>query len=210
MNMTPACPMWWFIAACKRSIPISPFVTLSGARSIMKAEQLHINNVSINTPKAWINPCLTGWATSAAAAAHGADPEPASLENNPLFTPCINIAPNPPATACLNPKACTNIFSNIWGKSPIFFIIINNVTEKYSIAIAGTTLLSTSTIPAFLNNTIPDITTKAIVVYNGGKLKAFANDWLTELAITWLIPAQQSNPESANNTPKSLNLVPLV
>ena len=55
-------------------------------------------------------------------------------------------------------------------------MIMNNVTEKYSIAIAGTTLLSTSTIPAFLNNTIPDITTNAIVVYSGGKLKAFAND----------------------------------
>ena len=176
----------------------------------MKAEQLHIINVSINTPKACIRPCLTGWVTSAAAAAHGADPDPASLENNPLFTPCINIAPKPPATACLNPKACTNIFSNIWGISPIFFIIINSVTEKYRIAIAGTILLRTSTIPAFLNNTIPDITTKAIVVYSGGKLKAFAKDCVTELAITWLIPAQQSSPERANSTPRSLNLVPLV
>ena len=63
------------------------------------AVQLQITIVSINTPNACINPAFTGVSHSAAAAAHGADPEPASLENNPLFTPFIRTAPNPPAAA---------------------------------------------------------------------------------------------------------------
>ena len=46
---------------------------------------------------------------SAAAAAHGAEPDPASLENNPRLAPFIITAPNPPATACLRPKASKNI-----------------------------------------------------------------------------------------------------
>ena len=41
---------------------------------------------------------FVGWyLTSAAAAAQGAEPEPASLENRPRFTPFINTAPKPPA-----------------------------------------------------------------------------------------------------------------
>ena len=63
------------------------------------AVQLQITMVSINTPKACNNPAFAGCPTSAAAAAQGAEPEPASLENRPLFTPFIRIAPNPPATA---------------------------------------------------------------------------------------------------------------
>ena len=67
------------------------------------AVQLQITIVSINTPNACINPAFTGVSHSAAAAAHGADPEPASLENNPLFTPFIRTAPNPPAAECDTP-----------------------------------------------------------------------------------------------------------
>ena len=49
------------------------------------AVQLQITIVSINTPSAWTSPTFTGSLSSAAAAAHGAEPEPASLENRPRF-----------------------------------------------------------------------------------------------------------------------------
>ena len=51
----------------------------------------------MKTPNACTNPICAGRSQSAAAAAHGADPDPASLENNPRFTPFIRTAPNPPA-----------------------------------------------------------------------------------------------------------------
>ena len=69
-----------------------------GARSMIMAVQLQITIVSINTPSACVNPAFTGLSHSAAAAAHGAEPDPASFENSPRFTPFINTAPNPPAT----------------------------------------------------------------------------------------------------------------
>ena len=53
------------------------------------AVQLQITMVSINTPNACVSPAFTGKSHSAAAAAHGAEPEPASFENRPLFTPFI-------------------------------------------------------------------------------------------------------------------------
>lgn len=48
------------------------------------AVQLQITIVSINTPSACVSPALTGVSHSAAAAAQGAEPDPASLENNRL------------------------------------------------------------------------------------------------------------------------------
>ena len=44
--------------------------------------------VSVNTLRACISPCFTGWETVAVAAALGAEPIPASLENKPRLTPC--------------------------------------------------------------------------------------------------------------------------
>lgn len=41
---------------------------------MMNAVQVQIISVSVNTPNAWINPCLTGWETCAVAATFGADP----------------------------------------------------------------------------------------------------------------------------------------
>ena len=40
MKITPAEPKWWYMAVCNRSIPDSPTVISSGARSmIMKVER---------------------------------------------------------------------------------------------------------------------------------------------------------------------------
>lgn len=44
------------------------------------AVQLQIISVSIKTPNACVNPTLTGLSATAAAAAQGAEPEPASFE----------------------------------------------------------------------------------------------------------------------------------
>ena len=49
--------------------------------------------VSVNTLRACISPCFTGWETVAVAAALGAEPIPASLENKPRLTPCMIVAP---------------------------------------------------------------------------------------------------------------------
>ena len=64
----------------------------------------------------WISPCFTGWLTSAAAAAQGAEPLPASLENRPLFTPFMTTAPRPPPTMGFNPNACEKMLLSTTGK----------------------------------------------------------------------------------------------
>ena len=101
-----------------------------GARSMIMAVQLQITIVSINTPSACVNPAFTGLSHSAAAAAHGAEPEPASFENNPRFTPFISTAPNPPAATWRIPKASWKILANTPGRLPILVIIIKIVMQK--------------------------------------------------------------------------------
>ena len=56
---------------------------------MIKAVQLQMTMVSVNTLRACISPCFTGWETVAVAAALGAEPIPASLENKPRLTPCM-------------------------------------------------------------------------------------------------------------------------
>ncbi|SCT93540.1 Uncharacterised protein [Staphylococcus aureus] len=53
----------------------------------MIAVAVQTNIVSKNTPNDWIKPCLTGCGTAAVAAAFGAEPIPASLENKPRLIP---------------------------------------------------------------------------------------------------------------------------
>ena len=53
----------------------------------MKAVVEQMRMVSMNTESICTSPCFTGWDTSAAAAALGAEPMPASLENSPRLTP---------------------------------------------------------------------------------------------------------------------------
>ena len=54
--------------------------------------------------------------------------------------------------------------------------MINSVTEKYNIAMIGTNLFKTSTIPLFLNKTIADTATKITVVTSGDIPKALVKD----------------------------------
>ena len=118
------------MADCSKSIPAFPAIIFSGAISIIIAVQLQMIIVSINTPNACVSPARTGLSHSAAAAAQGAEPEPASLENSPLLTPFISTAPNPPDTTCRIPNASSKILPNTPGILRKFTIIINNVIKK--------------------------------------------------------------------------------
>jgi len=115
MNTFPIGPIWEDNAACVSSIPVSPVSIYVGYKSTINAVQLHITIVSVNTPKVCIKPCCTGWLTSAVAAALGADPIPASLENNPLFIPVNIIPPIVPIAISLIPNALSNINLNTPG-----------------------------------------------------------------------------------------------
>ena len=73
------------------------------------AEQIRI--VSMNTESICTSPCFTGWETAALAAAFGAEPTPASLENSPLLIPCITQDPAKPSedglyVKCIIENAC--------------------------------------------------------------------------------------------------------
>ena len=59
---------------------------------------VHTTMVSTNTPKDWMSPWRTGWATVAVPAALGTVPRPASLENRPRRTPLSTAATIPPDT----------------------------------------------------------------------------------------------------------------
>ena len=103
-------------------------------------------------------------APSAAAAAQGAEPEPASLENKPRLIPFIKTAPKPPPATCFSPNASLNILSNTPGIKLIFLTIINIVTRKYTTAIIGTIISSTLTVAFFLSTITAAIITSTTVV----------------------------------------------
>ena len=65
---------------------------------MMKAVAVHTTIVSTKTPRDWMSPCWTGWATVEVAAAKGAVPCPASLENRPRRVPLVRAAMMPPVT----------------------------------------------------------------------------------------------------------------
>ena len=105
------------VSACW--VSCTPFAEpSSGAplNKIINAVQVHIINVSVNTPNVWISPCFTGCETNAVAATLGAEPMPASLLNNPRLIPCMSAMPTPPPNACCHPKAWLTIISITAGR----------------------------------------------------------------------------------------------
>ena len=109
----------------------------------MNAVQLHIIIVSVKTPKDWIKPCFTGWVTCAVAAALGALPIPASLENRPLFTPVITTPINVPIAIPLKSNALSTINAITLGISVIFITTIAKATNIYNPANTGTIISET-------------------------------------------------------------------
>ena len=75
---------------------------------------------------------------SAVAAALGALPIPASLENKPLFIPTNIVPVNVPTVKSLKLSACENIASNTCGIKFMFLKTINNATNIYATANTGT------------------------------------------------------------------------
>ena len=107
-------------------------------RSTINAVQVQIIIVSVKTPSDCIKPCFTGCEVSAVAAALGALPIPASLENKPLFIPTNIVPVNVPTVKSLKLSACENIASNTCGIKFMFLKTINNATNMYATANIGT------------------------------------------------------------------------
>ena len=106
----PHCPMLVRIASCTNGIPSNtPLSPCTPEIKSIIAVVLQIKSVSMKTEITCTSPCLTGWSTSADAAAFGALPIPASFENSPLLIPIITALPaNPPAK-----ERALNAFSKI-------------------------------------------------------------------------------------------------
>ena len=81
----------------------------------MPADAVQMTIVSIKTEKVCTRPCLTGWLTEAEAAALGAEPMPASLENRPRLMPWTTIEPAKPPTTLLKLKASEKIMAKTAG-----------------------------------------------------------------------------------------------
>src|SRR5699024_10185165 len=79
--------------------------------------------VSIKTCVMETSACLPGKSVLAAAAAIGADPKPASLENNPRVIPNRMTAPTVPPAAALPENAYVKIVPSASGTRLIFMII---------------------------------------------------------------------------------------
>ena len=107
---------------------------------------------------------MAGWLMSAAAAAQGAEPDPASLEKRPRLAPFMITAPIPPAAAWRRPKASANMRWNTEGSRPAFFTIMKIVIAKYRPAIIGTIISSTFTVAFFRSTITAAIATSATVV----------------------------------------------
>ena len=130
-------------ACCVSWTPLMEPSNGAPLNKMMNAVQVQIISVSVNTPNAWINPCLTGWETCAVAATFGADPIPASLLNRPRLIPCINAAPTLPPIACSQPKAFDRMVSITAGRRVILNSTIPNANAIYPNAMTGTTILLT-------------------------------------------------------------------
>ena len=125
---------------------------------------VQITIVSMNVPSIEIRPCCPGESVSAAAAAIGALPRPASLEKIPRAIPfciAINTAPSAPPAAARRPNALSIIVLNAPGISPRCVNRMINTTTTYATAINGTTTCETLEI-----RLIPPITTSATQIDN--------------------------------------------
>ena len=104
----------------------------------MKAVAEQITRVSRNTDSICTRPCFTGWLTLAEAAALGAEPTPASLENRPRLMPCITAEPVKPAKMAWKSKAPAKMRPNTWGSSPRFMTMTTRATSTYRPPMMGT------------------------------------------------------------------------
>ena len=108
------------------------------------AEQM--SRVSRKTDSICTRPCFTGWLTLAEAAALGAEPTPASLENRPRLMPCIRAEPVKPAKMAWKSKAPWKMRPNTWGSSSRFSTTTMIATSTYRPPMKGTRVEATAII----------------------------------------------------------------
>ena len=104
----------------------------------MKAVQVHSSRVSMNTDSICTRPCLTGWLTSAQAAALGALPQPASLEYRPRLMPYIMQEEAKPPKMAWKSKASWKMRPNTWGSRVMWVRVTISDTSTYTMPITGT------------------------------------------------------------------------
>ena len=151
------------------------------------AVAVHNNNVSINTDNICTSPCLTGWLTTADAAAFGAEPIPASLEYRPLRIPCIMADPAKPAKMALKSNCISVVGSRTntnygekWCKKFVKEFInygvtivsgmalgIDKIAHESAINNGGTTI---AVMPSGFNNIYPkeNLTLYEQIILSGG------------------------------------------
>ena len=134
----PQSPTWLANAVCVIDAPLTPSPTVGSPNRIMNAVIEHTNSVSKYTPKVCTNPCFTGCDTVATAAAFGADPSPASLENRPRRIPFMNAIPMVAPAISFTPSAWVIIVSNISGTLLRLISTTNRPTTRYNTAMNGT------------------------------------------------------------------------
>ena len=117
MKIVPNPPRDSEAAAWTQGIPLSSSLGATPEQRSMKAVAEQIRMVSMNTESICTSPCFTGWETEALAAAFGADPTPASLENSPLLIPFMTQEPANPPKIARKSKAFVKISRNICGIS---------------------------------------------------------------------------------------------
>src|SRR5699024_6659500 len=113
INMVPNWPRELDAAACTHGMPLRSALGATPEQSSIKEVAVQIRIVSINTDSIWTRPCLTGWDTAALAAAFGAEPTPASLENSPRLMPCMIQDPANPPKIARKSKAFEKMSENI-------------------------------------------------------------------------------------------------
>ena len=95
----------------------------------MIADGVHTKKVPINTLKAFVKPCITGFSTSPTAPVIAEVPIPTSLANTPRRIPIVTAEPTIPPKTCSAPKADFTIKAITLGSSFIFTITIIKVIK---------------------------------------------------------------------------------
>ena len=115
MKIGPIHPNTLAIAFCTYGAPETTEVIGTPVDKHINAVAVHKRSVSIYTDKVCTRPCFAGCDTFAEAEAFGADPTPASFENNPLFIQYTIHDPAIPPKIDVKSKASLNINENIPG-----------------------------------------------------------------------------------------------
>ena len=85
-----------------------------------------MSSVSMYTDRLCTRPCFTGCDTLAVAAAFGAEPMPASLENRPRLMPSMTTEPAKPPAMDWKLKADWKMVANTAGSSPMLVIVVHS------------------------------------------------------------------------------------